>query len=115
MALSDQAAELLDAARDGLPPQYRPVLPASSAFEPLLSKVDSARLAQEAGLNVPDWVAVSSDEDIAAVDRLSFPVVIRPDTWTMPGSEVDKVELLEDFPSASERLRELVDRGRRSC
>ncbi|MBK7324204.1 MAG: ATP-grasp domain-containing protein [Candidatus Microthrix sp.] len=83
----------------------------SSAFEPLLSKVDSARLAQQAGLNVPDWVAVSSDEDIAAVDRLSFPVVIRPDTWTMPGSEVDKVELLEDFPSASERLSELVDHG----
>ena len=111
LALSDQAAELLDAARDRLPPRYRPVLPESSAFEPLLSKVDSARLAQQAGLNVPDWVAVSSDEDIAAVDRLSFPVVIRPDTWTMPGSEVDKVELLEDFPSASERLSELVDHG----
>ncbi len=111
LALSDQAAELLDGARNRLPSRYRPVLPPSQAFVPLLSKLDSAWIAREAGLNVPDWVAVSSDEDIATVDRLSFPVVVRPDTWTLPGSEVDKVELLEDFPSASERLSELVDCG----
>lgn len=110
LALSDQAAELLSTARQEFPDRYRLVTPTSQVLAPLLNKSTSAALAGDAGLEVPAWVPLGTDDDITSSLKLVFPVVVRPESWSGPGNAL-KVERLDHHDAAVARLRELLDDG----
>ena len=71
--LSDRLVELLHRERPRFDERYRLAIPEPDVAEALLDKERSFELAARAGLDVPAWVTVGSEEDVARTDAIAPP------------------------------------------
>jgi len=79
----------------------------------LLNKSHALRLARDAGLDVPRWVDVCSDDDLPLVDTLTFPVAVRPQSWSTVGSVYFKVAVYRERQLLAQDLPVMLGRGAR--
>lgn len=89
--LSDRLVEALDGSRATFGPQFRLSIADPDVVHALLDKTTSLRIAEQAGLDVPPWVALSTIDQLNRTDRLDLPVAVRPTAWSTVGSAYFKV------------------------
>ncbi|MCZ7628811.1 MAG: ATP-grasp domain-containing protein [Microthrixaceae bacterium] len=111
--LSDRLVEYLHRQRSGFPPRFRLAIPSAELADDLLDKSQSLRIAQQAGLDVPDWVEVTSIDGIEAATTLDYPVVVRPTSWSSTGDHYFKVMVCKDQRELEVVLTESLQRGAR--
>lgn len=109
--LTDRLVEMLDAARDLFPERFRLSIPPPDVVSTLVDKERSILVAQSAGLDVPAWTVVRTDTDIPSVTTLSFPVVVRPTSWSTVGSQYFKIVVCHDELSLRSTLTVALSRG----
>ena len=109
--LSDRLVELLDRHRAEVPERFRLSLPASDVVQPLLDKEASLQLAEQAGLRVPPWVAVRSEDDLPAASHLPLPVGVRPTSWATGGRSPTKITVHHDRAALEAGLRDQLGQG----
>lgn len=109
--LSDRLVEYLHNDRQNFSERYRLSIPSVDITEVLLNKADSFRLAEQAGLAVPEWIEIKSREDTESMPRFSFPVAVRPTSWATIGSEYFKIRLCRDQHELDHLLASTLDDG----
>ena len=111
LPLSDRLVEFLHESRDAFPDQFKLAIPSPEATEALLTKEESLRIAERAGLDVPRWVLVSSPEDLRSLERLRMPVAVRPTSWSTVGGKYFKIAVCRSRETLSEELLGYLDAG----
>lgn len=91
LPLSDRLVEFLHQARELFPARYRLSIPAPAVTEALLTKAESFRIAERAGLDVPPWRLVATPEEVPVVEGLQLPVAVRPTSWAAAGTRYFKI------------------------
>lgn len=74
----EESVKLVSRHRDRLADLYRFSLPAQDVVDALLHKFGFQRLAEQFGADIPALVHVSGPADLAALDKLTYPVVVKP-------------------------------------
>ncbi len=113
LPLSDRLVESLHVARHTFAPRFELGIPPPEAAAVLLNKSHALRLARDAALDVPRWVDVSSDDDLPLVDTLTFPVAVRPQSWSTVGNVYFKVAVYRERQLLAQDLRVMLGRGAR--
>ena len=111
LPLSDRFVDLLEAARDSLPSRFRLALPEPGVVKGLIDKASAFTIAECAGLDVPPWIRVEDMSDLSAVDRLTFPVIIRPSHWSGAGESYFKFIVCKERGELQRVLREKLGKG----
>lgn len=109
--LSDRLVEFLHEARSDFSPRFRLSIPEPTLTEALLNKVESFRIAERAGLDVPPWCEVTSTSDTESAHRLAFPVAVRPTSWSTAGEHYFKVAVCRNKSELDAVLQVALDRG----
>ena len=111
LPLSDRLVEFLHESRHAFPDQFKLAIPSPEATEALLTKEESLRIAERAGLDVPTWVLVSSSEDLSSLDKLKMPVAVRPTSWSTVGGKYFKIAVCRSREILLEELLGYLNAG----
>lgn len=111
--LSDRLVELLHRERPRFDERFRLAIPEPDVAEALLDKERSFELAARAGLDVPAWVTVGSEEDVARTDAIPLPAIVRPTSWATTGTEYFKVAVASSRGDLRRVVRRSLGRGAR--
>lgn len=111
LPLSDRLVEFLHHCRDRFDAHFELMIPRPNKTERFLDKAESFRLAEEVGLAVPPWVAVSTPADLEAADALTLPVIVRPRRWSTVGESYFKIERYYDPRELRQGLTRLLGQG----
>lgn len=109
--LSDRLVDVLDRTRALFGSRYRLAIPDGPAAALLLDKARAFEAAEEMGLDVPRWVAVSGSEGLLPSDSLELPVVVRPRRWSSAGSRYFKVRSYAERAELRQGLAEMLADG----
>lgn len=74
----EESVKLVSCHRERLSDLYRFSLPPKAAVEALLHKYGFQRMAEQFGAPIPALVHVSGQGDVAALERLTYPAVVKP-------------------------------------
>lgn len=109
--LSDRLVAYLHDRRESIPEHWKVSIPTPVVTETLLDKALSLQVAERAGLEVPPWVQITTLDDMAAAFDLTFPVVVRPTSWSTAGEHYFKVKLCHDENQLGSVLTNAVAEG----
>jgi predicted ATP-grasp superfamily ATP-dependent carboligase len=109
--LSDRLVEALHSSRAAYPDNFVLAVPAVAATGPLLDKSSSLRLAERAGLTVPQWITISESAHLERLSRFGGKVVLRPTMWSTAGEQYFKVSVHPDAVAAKEAACADLDGG----
>lgn len=111
--LSDRLVEFLDASRTMFGDDVRLSIPSPPVTKVLLDKVESLRVAERAGLDVPRWVPVEHLDQLDTTDDLRLPIAIRPTSWATAGDEYFKISVARERAELRREVTQALERGAR--
>jgi predicted ATP-grasp superfamily ATP-dependent carboligase len=109
--LSDRLVEQLGRGAHQFSSSFRLAVPANAVISRLIAKDSSLKVAERAGLHVPAWSTVASEEEIDQVSRLRLPVIVRPQSWATAGEQYFKLAVLHDRTSLKAFVLAVLRRG----
>lgn len=111
ISTSDRLIDHLDSGRELLDPRFDLVTPPGELCGALLDKVESMKLAEAAGLQVPPWTSVTAVEDLGSLPELLFPVCVRPTSWSTTGTSSFKIAVCATPTELEDCLRSALEGG----
>lgn len=105
----EECVRTISRERERLAPLYRFSLPEVDLVEALQHKDGFQRLAEAHGAPIPALVRVQSEADLAGLQRLRYPVVVKPGTRDDGyGRHFQKAYRIEDVDAATSLVRRIL-------
>lgn len=105
----EEAVKAVSRNRETLSPYYRFTLPEQDAFNALLHKERFQRIAERVGAPIPPLVHIRSLHDLLALQKLRFPVVIKPgERHAEYSKSFKKAYQIADLEHAEQLIRSIL-------